>query len=96
MDSNQMAAFVASALQLLKTRLDRLPQDTERDGYFEMRVREAIAELERKGVTLTEQVDDLMLTVDLAAWNHANRDKTGAQPDWLRHKVRGRWFNNDP
>lgn len=96
MDSNQMATFVASALQLLKTRLDRMPEDTARDDYYEMRVKEAIAELERKGIRVTDAVDDLMLVVDLAAWNHANRDKPGAQPDWLRHKLRGRWINNDP
>jgi hypothetical protein len=95
MDSNQMATFVASALQLLKTRRDLLPEDTARDDYYEMRVKEAIAELKRKGIRLTDAVDDLMLVVDLAAWNHANRDKQGAQPDWLRHKLRGRWINND-
>lgn len=96
MDSNMKATFVASALQLLKTRLDRLPEDTSRDDYLEMRVKEAIAELERKRIRMTDAVDDLMLVVDLAAWNHANRDKQGAQPDWLRNKLRGRWINNDP
>jgi len=90
------ATLVASGLQLLKTRLDRMPEDTARDGYYEMRIKQSIAELERKGIKLTDAIDDLMLVVDLAAWNHANRDKAGAQPEWLRKKTCGRWLNNDP
>lgn len=96
MESNQMATLVASGLQLLKTRLNRITQDTELDEYFEKRVEEAVSILERKGIRLTDSVEDLMLVVDLAAWNHANRDKAGDVPDWLRRKLRGRWLNNDP
>lgn len=95
MDNSKMADFVASALQLLKDRLDRMPEETDRDGYYTMRIRQSIAELERKKIALTDAVDDLMLVVDLAAWNHANRDKPGAQPEWLAKKIRGRWINND-
>lgn len=94
MDTCMMATFVASALRLLKERLDRLPEDTSRDKYFEQRIRQAVAELERKGVTLSDGIDDLMLVVDLAAWNHANRDKQGGQPEWLRRRIAGRWLHD--
>lgn len=93
MDTDKKATFVASALELLKERLDRLPGDTTRDNYFEARINQAIAELERPGITLTDSVDDLMLVVDTAAWNHANRDKQSAMPEWLAKKRRGRWIN---
>lgn len=94
MDTCMMATFVASALRLLKERLDRLPEDNSRDKYFEQRIRQAVAELERKGVTLSDGIDDLMLVVDLAAWNHANRDKQGGQPEWLRRRIAGRWLHD--
>lgn len=93
MDNCTMATFVASALKLLKERLDRMADDTSRDGYFESRVKQSIAELERTGIVLTDTIDDLMLVVDLAAWNHANRDKPGSMPEWLAKKRRERWLN---
>lgn len=96
MDSTQKATFVASALRMLKERLDRLPDDTSRDEYFTARIEQTIEELEKKGITLTDSVADLMLVVDGAAWNHANRDKMTGQPEWLRKKTVGRWLNNDP
>ena len=96
MDSTQLATFVASALKLLKERLDRMADDTSRDVYFSSRIKQSIAELERTGIVLTDTSDDLMLVVDLAAWNHANRDKMTGQPEWLRKKTVGRWLNNDP
>lgn len=94
MDTCKTATFVASALRLLKERLDRLPEDTGRDKYFEHRIRQAITQLKRKGIALTDEIDDLMLVVDLAAWNHANRDKQGGQPEWLRRRIAGRWFHD--
>lgn len=94
MDASKMASFVASALTLLKDRLDRYREDTARDEYYTMRIQEAVAYLERKRIVLTDSVDDLMLVVDLAAWNHANRDKQTGQPEWLRDKIRGRWIND--
>lgn len=93
MDDCTMATFVASALKLLKERLDRMADDTSRDGYFESRIKQSVAELEKTGIRLTDSIDDLMLVVDMAAWNHANRDKTGAMPEWLAKKRRERWLN---
>ena len=93
MENCMMATFVASALKLLKQRLDRMAEDTSRDGYFTSRIQQSIAELERTGIVLTDSIDDLMLVVDLAAWNHANRDKPGDMPGWLAKKRRERWLN---
>lgn len=93
MDDCKMATFVASALSLLKERLDRMKDDTTRDGYFESRIKQSIAELEKTGIRLEDTIDDLMLVVDMAAWNHANRDKPGAMPEWLAKKRRERWLN---
>ena len=93
MDSTQLATFVASALKLLKERLDRMADDTSRDVYFSSRIKQSIAELERTGIVLTASIDELMLVVDMAAWNHANRDKPGDMPGWLAKKRRERWLN---
>lgn len=94
MDNTIKATFVASALQLLKVRLDRLPEDNSRDDYFTARIEQTVGELERQGIVLTDSMDDLMLVVDSAAWNHANRDKQAGTPEWLRRKVIARWLNN--
>ena len=94
MDSTKKATFVASALRMLKERLDRLPDDTSRDDYFTARVEQSIGELERPGIVLTDTMDDLMLVVDHAAWNHSNRDKQADMPGWLRRKIVRRWINN--
>lgn len=95
MDSTIKPTFVASALSLLKERLDRMPEDTSRDNYLTTRVEQSIRELERPGITLTDSVDDLMLVVDVAAWNYANRDKQTGEPEWLRRKIVRRWLNSD-
>lgn len=95
MDSTIKPTFVASALSLLKERLDRMPEDTARDNYLTTRIEQAIGELERPGITLTDSVDDLMLVVDVAAWNYANRDKQTGEPEWLRRKIVRRWLNSD-
>lgn len=94
MEKCEMAAFVASAMMMLKQRLDRVPGDTSRDEYWKARIDQAVAKLERMGVKLTDSADDLMLVADYAAWLHANRDKTGGQPEWLRSMIAGRWLNN--
>lgn len=84
--------FAANALALLKERLDRMADDTSRDVYFAKRIEQAAAELERTGIVLTDEIDDMMLVVDYAAWLHANRDKQEGMPDWLRMRRRERWL----
>lgn len=84
--------FKASALALLKERLDRMAADTSRDVYFGKRIEQAAAELTGTGIMLTDEIDDMMLVVDYAAWLHANRDKQEGMPDWLRMRRRERWL----
>lgn len=85
--------FAANALAMLKERLDRLADDTSRDVYFGKRIEQAAAELEATGIALTDDIADMMLVVDYAAWLHANRDKQEGMPDWLRLRRRERWLN---
>ena len=88
-----MAFNEALALNLLKSRLNRLQTDHTLDSYLVARLYAAEGELEGIGITLSnESVDDEMLLVDYAAWQYANRDKSGAMPDWLRLRRRERWL----
>ena len=89
-----MAFDVNQALLLMKQRKDMLTGITQRDDYMTARIRAACAELERKGIHLTDSVDDLMLVVDMAVWQYNNRDQTGAEPEWLRHMIRERWLSD--
>ena len=95
MDENTTAAFVASALALLKDRLDRMAEDTTRDEYYTKRIEQAVERLKRVGVEVRDTVEDLMLVVDYAAWLHANRDKLTGDPEWLRRSIRERWVNQN-
>lgn len=91
---NTSAPDVNMALQMMKTRLNRLPGDTSLDEYLKARLEAAREELERKGITLRgESTNDLMLMVDLAVYNYGNRDKQAGHPDWLRLKIRERWLH---
>lgn len=89
-----MAFDVNQALLLMKQRKDMLTGITQRDDYMTMRIKAVVAELERKGVHLTDSIDDLMLVVDMAVWQYNNRDQTGAEPEWLRHRIRERWLSD--
>lgn len=88
-----MAAIdTETALQLVKARLNRLPQDTTLDEYLLARINAAIGELEGTGITLTADAADMMLVVDYAVYQYQNRDKPGSMPDWLRLRRRERWI----
>lgn len=84
----------ATALSLLKTRLNRLPGDTTLDEMLTARINAAAAELEGIGITLTDSTDDLLLVVDSAAWAYANRDQAAGMPEWLRLRRRERWLRD--
>ena len=86
-----MAINVATALSLIKARLNRLESDTTLDEYLTARLSAACAELEKTGITLDDGADDLMLAVDYTVWQYQNRDKPGNMPDWLRLRRRERW-----
>lgn len=80
------------ALDLVKTRLNRLKYDNTLDEYFLARIGEAEQALEATGIILTDSVADLMLVVDYTVWEYQNRDKPGSMPDWLRLRRRERWL----
>lgn len=82
----------ATALGLVKQRLNRMAADTSLDGYFMQRIESAAAELEGTGISLTDSADDLMLLVDYAVWQYQNRDSASTMPDWLRLRRRERWL----
>lgn len=86
-----MAINAATALSLIKARLNRLESDTTLDEYLTARLSSACAELEKTGITLDDGADDLMLAVDYTVWQYQNRDKPGNMPDWLRLRRRERW-----
>lgn len=86
-----MAINAATALSLIKARLNRLDSDTTLDEYLTARLSAACAELEKTGITLDDGADDLMLAVDYTVWQYQNRDKPGGMPDWLRLRRRERW-----
>lgn len=90
------------AVLLLKQRLNRMTGISAMDDYLEARINAAVKRLEDDGITVTDSVRDMMLVVDLAAWQYANRDKPGGEPEWLRDEKRSRWLQdrqvkaNDP
>ena len=88
-----MAVDQATALALMKARLNMLPSNTSLDTYLTARITAAEAELEDQGVEdLGFFDDDLLFVVDFAVWQYQNRDKPGGMPDWMRLKRRERWL----
>lgn len=91
-----MAAYdEALALELVKSRLDRLTLDTGKKKYLEARIEEAAQELADEGITITDSMSDLLLIVDLAVYNYGNRDKNEPQPKWLRKKISRRFLSDE-
>ena len=84
---------MSQALALMKTRLNRMPQDTTLDDYFSARLQAAAEELNRMfRADLDDSMADLLLLVDFAVWSYQNRDQSGAQPQWLRLRLRERFL----
>lgn len=80
-----------TVLEILKTRLNHC--GSALDEYLTARAVAAAREIEATGITLRDDdVRDVMLVVDLAAYEYSNRDKTGAWPEWLRLARRERWL----
>lgn len=93
-DNTTSAIDSASALALLKTRLNRLPGDTSLDDMLGRRIEAATQQLTAIGINLTDSTRDLMLVVDYAAWQYQNRDKPGGMPEWLRRERFERWVES--
>ena len=91
-----MAYNETTVLGIVKVRLNRLSTDTSLDAYLKQRIAAAAGELERKGITMADNsTDDAVLLADYTVWAHQNRDKTGGMPEWLKLKVRERWFSQE-
>lgn len=83
---------VSQALELVKTRLNRLQTDQTLDPYFEARITAAAQELEGTGIKLDpDSTEDLLLVVDYTVWQYQSRDSQTGMPDWLRLRRRERW-----
>ncbi len=88
-----MAHNAATALALLKTRLNRPAGDALLDVHLAARLVAADEAMARAGIHLLEDsTDDTMLLVDFAAWQYQSRDKPGGMPEWLRLARRERWL----
>ena len=88
-----MSAIVTNtALLMVKTRLNRMPNDTTLDEYLTARINAAVQALEATGIILTDSTADLLLVVDYTVWEYQNRDQPGGMPDWLRLRRRERWL----
>lgn len=84
---------VEASYKLLLARLDRagMPPPPALDHYWHQVLNAAIKEIEKKGVTLEDTIDDEMLAADYAAWMLDSRDNGGGMPEWLRIRLRDRW-----
>lgn len=87
-----MSVDLGSALQMVKTRLNRLQSDTTLDDYLMVRIEAAIKELEGTGIVLSDSMEDLMLVTDYTVWQYQNRDNAAGMPEWLRLRRRERWI----
>jgi len=88
-----MSSLSTQALTLVKTRLNRASGDTSLDTYLAKVIEAAELEIERMGINLQDDADDLMTLVDVAVWRYQNRDQPGAMPQWLRHRLKTRWMS---
>lgn len=88
-----MAYTEETVLGIVKARLNRLAADTSLDAYLKQRIKAADGEISSKGISLAaEDTADSVLLADYVAWQHQSRDKPGGMPDWLKLRIRERWF----
>ena len=84
------ATSMQTALEMLKIRLNR--SASALDEYFTNLLHAEAGKLRDNGIHLHDDMQDIMLLVDMAAWRYNNRDKPGAMPEWLRLLRRERWL----
>lgn len=89
-----------TALDMVKGRLDILPENKTRDTQLMMRIDSAVGLLKQKGIRIEFEgcengfdAADLMLVVDLTVWMIQNRDKGEDDPLWLRKRLGERWMS---
>lgn len=80
--------------RLLLARLDRAgkPPPVVLESYWRQRITEAQEYIINQGIQLSDSIEDMLLVVDYAAWMIDSRDMSGAMPEWLRYKIKQRWF----
>ena len=81
-----------TALDLMKARLNRLPEDTALDDYFRALIEAEAEALEGTGIHLNYSARDTQLIVNHVVFAYSNRDKNEPVPDWLRLQRRERWL----
>lgn len=85
---------IETALNIMKTRLNRLTGDTSLDATaLRPRLEGSLQTLRDNGIALTDSIDDILLLVDYATWRYQNRDKAGDMLGWLRRLRRERWLH---
>lgn len=88
-----MAHNETTVLGIVKARLNRLASDTSLDDYLKQRIAAVDKELVGNGINLVaDDVRDSVLLGDMVVWQHNNRDKAEAMPEWLRLARRERWL----
>lgn len=75
-------------LALLKSNLGIM--NTARDDYLTQILLSAKSEIEVKGITLTENVEDTMLLCDYAAWRFRGRGEDTPIPQNIMIRIRER------
>lgn len=80
-------------LECVKARLGRM--DAVLDDYFRGKIEAAVEELRETGIHVRlYSARDRELVTDLVVWKYQNRDKPGAQPEWLEVERRERWLQD--
>lgn len=85
---------IASALAIVKTRLNRLQGDTSLDETALLpRLNGAVLTLKKNGIDLQDTADDVVLLADYVVDRYQNRDQPGEMPQWLRRLRRERFLH---
>ena len=85
---------IASALAIVKTRLNRLQGDTSLDETALLaRLNGAVLTLKKNGIDLKDEADDIVLLADYVVDRYQNRDQPGEMPKWLRLLRRERFLH---
>lgn len=85
---------IATALGIVKTRLNRLQGDTSLDETaLQPRLNGAVLTLKKNGIDLQDTADDIVLLADYVVDRYLNRDKPEEMPKWLRLLRRERFLH---
>lgn len=79
-------------LKMLELTLDMRHADKQREEQLTQLLTVAASRLTRLGITLRDELTDVQLQVDYAAWLYKRRNQTAgpAMPEHLRHDINDR------